>query len=128
KWVMYGANAQYVLGTFDGKTFTPETPKYEMIEGNGYASQTFNNAPEGRRIQISWGMGTVAPGMPFNQIMLFPVELSLNNTEDGLRVFPKPIEAIDKLHAQKHEWKDILISGEKPFSTNFSKDVMHIKA
>lgn len=128
KWILYAANAQYKIGSFDGKVFTPETPKYEMINGNGYASQTFNNTPDGRRIQISWGMGTVAPGMPFNQIMLFPVELILKNTEDGLRVLPRPIDAIEKLHAQKHEWKDVIISGKEPFSTDVSMDVMHIIA
>src|SRR5690606_20208926 len=88
----------------------------------------FNNTPDGRRIQISWGNGAIAPGMPFNQLMLFPVELSLQNTEDGLRVLPRPIDEIEKLHGQKHEWKNIVISGERPFSSGFSKDVMHIKA
>ena len=128
KWIMYGANGQYRIGSFDGKVFAPETPKYEMINGNGYASQTFNNTPDGRRVQISWGNGIIAPGMPFNQLMLFPVELSLKKTEDGLRVLPKPIDEIEKLHAQKHVWKDIVIAGEEPFSTDFSKDVMHIIA
>jgi fructan beta-fructosidase len=128
KWIIYGANAQYLIGDFDGKTFRPESPKYEMINGIGYASQTFNNSPDDRRIQISWGNGAIAPGMPFNQLMLFPVELSLQNTADGLRVLPKPIDEIEKLLGEKHEWNDIVISGGEPFSSDFSKDVMHIKA
>ena len=28
KWVMYGASGTYMLGSFDGQTFTPEAGKY----------------------------------------------------------------------------------------------------
>ena len=78
KWVMYGASGTYMIGTFDGATFTPEQGKYFYSWGSQYAAQTYNNAPGGRRIQIGWGR-IVHPGMPFNQMMLFPCELSLRN-------------------------------------------------
>lgn len=54
KWVMYGASGTYMLGSFDGKVFTPESGKHCYTTGSIYAGQTINNIPatDGRRIQI----------------------------------------------------------------------------
>src|SRR5690606_17896523 len=52
KWVMYGASGTYMLGSFDGKVFTPESGKYLYTTGSIYAAQTFTNMPDGRRVQI----------------------------------------------------------------------------
>ena len=54
KWVMYGASGTYMLGSFDGQTFTPEAGKYYYYTGSMYAAQTYSNIPasDGRRIQI----------------------------------------------------------------------------
>ena len=59
KWVMYGASGTYMIGSFDGKEFHPEGGKYRTTYGNQYAAQTYNNVPDGRRIQIGWG--TIEP-------------------------------------------------------------------
>ena len=125
KWVLYGADGQYLIGDFDGENFTSENPKYQYKTGNVYASQTYNNTPDGRRIQMSWGNGVESKGMPFNQLMLFPTELSLKTTENGIRMLPNPIQEITSLHINKHEWKDITTTN-KPFSTNIAQDVMHL--
>ena len=99
KWVLSDASGGYMLGTFDGRTFKPETPKLPGHFGKGfYAAQTFNDIPDsdGRRIQIGWGQMD-SPGMAFNQMMLFPTELSLKSTPDGPRLARKPIREIGKL-------------------------------
>lgn len=33
KWVMYGASGTYMIGSFDGRTFTPESGKYYYTRG-----------------------------------------------------------------------------------------------
>ena len=106
KWVMYGASGTYMLGVFDGKKFTPESGKYYYSTGSIYAAQTFTNIPEsdGRRIQIGWGRIS-HPGMPFNGMMLFPTELSLRTTKDGIRLFSKPIEELDRLQTSAGKWR-----------------------
>ncbi|MDR2466101.1 MAG: 2,6-beta-D-fructofuranosidase [Prevotellaceae bacterium] len=91
KWVMYGASGTYMIGTFDGKQFTPESGKHYYTAGSLYAAQTFANIPpaDGRRIQIGWGR-IEQPGMPFNMMMLLPTELSLKTTRNGIRLFSVP--------------------------------------
>jgi len=120
RWVLYGASGDYHVGDFDGKKYTPGTEKpIRYHYGNCfYASQTFTNIPEedGRRIQIAWGQIDL-PGMPFNQMMDFPVELTLHSTEEGIRMFAYPVEEIEKIHGKKHSWKDkVLEPGENLLS------------
>ncbi|HZY79066.1 MAG TPA: hypothetical protein VFE50_06045 [Cyclobacteriaceae bacterium] len=115
KWVMYDAHGRYVVGTFDGKNFNVEQPFKVFAHGGGYfyASQTYNDAPDGKRIQIGWGRNITHPGMPFNQPMLFPTELKLRNTFDGIRLTPTPIPAISKLHKNSKVIENKVVSDEK---------------
>jgi sucrose-6-phosphate hydrolase SacC (GH32 family) len=99
KWVMYAASGTYMIGSFDGSAFTPEKGKYHYHTGVQYAAQTYNNTPDGRRVQIGWGR--VDPMIqPFNQMMLFPTELSLRTTSEGVRLFCQPIKEISSLHTR----------------------------
>ncbi len=100
KWVLLGANSEYVVGRFDGTTFTPETGKLPGQQGrNFYAPQTFSDEPKGRRVQIGW-MQAATPGMPFNQCMSVPMELGLVSTEDGPRMTRKPVAEWDALSGE----------------------------
>lgn len=98
KWVMYGASGTYMIGSFDGRKFTPESGKHYYTTGTLYAAQTFSNIPasDGRRIQIGWGR-VWHPGMPFNGQMTLPTELTLRTTGNGVRLFSNPIGEIDRL-------------------------------
>jgi len=101
RWVLLAADGRYVLGRFDGREFQPDGGKQTLWHGNFYASQSFSNAPDGRRIQIGWARGTDFPGMPFNQQMNVPVELRLKSTDDGLRMTALPVREIERLRHPK---------------------------
>jgi fructan beta-fructosidase len=104
RWIFYGGNARYLIGTFDGKTFTRESGPHALNFGNCcYASQTFNNIPpqDGRRILIPWGT-MATPGMPFNQMMGIPVSLTLRTTDQGLRLFANPVKELDSLRTKSY--------------------------
>jgi fructan beta-fructosidase len=107
KWVMHAADGQYVLGGFDGKAFTKESGKHALWHGNFYAAQSYSNAPDGRRVQVGWAVGSAFPGMPFNQQMTVPCELSLRTTGEGVRLFAWPVKEIDGLRGKRHAWKDV---------------------
>src|ERR1700722_14599182 len=106
KWILHGGSSSYVIGSFDGETFTAESPELHYAEGKNvqgadllYAAQSFAEMPDGRRVQIAWGR--IQPeGMPFNQMMLFPTEFKLVSTPDGLRMRATPIEEIERLHGK----------------------------
>lgn len=108
KWVMYGASGTYMLGAFDGHTFTPEAGKYYYTTGSIYAAQTYNNIPasDGRRIQIGWGR-IAHPGMPFNGMYLLPTELKLKTTKDGIRLTSQPIKETEQLFHLAKRWNNL---------------------
>ncbi|HWV71520.1 MAG TPA: DUF4980 domain-containing protein [Pseudosphingobacterium sp.] len=106
KWVMYGASGSYMIGNFNGRTFTPEAGKYQYTTGSLYAAQTFTNMPasDPRRIQIGWGR-IDQPGMAFNGMMLLPTELTLRRTKNGLRLFSLPIKETGSLFEKIQHWQ-----------------------
>lgn len=106
KWVMYGASGTYMLGSFDGKVFTPEKGKYQYTTGAIYAAQTFTNMPDSRRIQVGWGRIS-HPEMPFNGMMLLPTELTLRTTKDGPRLFNLPIKETETLFTPVRDWQNL---------------------
>lgn len=99
RWVVFAANAQYAVGKFDGKTFTPEhAGKHTLHSGPFYASQCFSNAPDGRVVQIGWAKIGMGADMPFNQTFTLPLNLTLRNTAQGIRMFANPIAEVNMLH------------------------------
>lgn len=117
RWVLYGADAQYVVGSFDGKTFTPEgghATKHRLWHGNFYAAQTYSNAPDGRCIQVGWANGIGFPGMPFNQQMTVPVDLTLRSTKHGPRLFAAPVKELESLQTGGKTIEKLDIEPGKP--------------
>ena len=98
KWVMTGASGTYMIGSFDGKRFTPESGKHYYVTGYQYAAQTFNGIPQsdGRRIQIGWA-SIRKKGMPFTGFMQLPLELTLRNTKDGIRMLAYPVRETEQM-------------------------------
>ena len=104
KWVLIGASSEYQVGSFDGKAFTPESPKLPGHRGRGfYAAQSFSDIPasDGRRILVGW-FQTETRGMPFNQSMSVPLELRLVSMADGSRMTFTPVEELKSLRAASH--------------------------
>jgi fructan beta-fructosidase len=129
KWVLYGAAADYFIGSFDGKEFKPETESIKFNQGNAfYASQTFSDIPEedGRRIMMGWGQVPM-PDMPWNQMISFPIVLALRTTDEGIRMFAEPAEEVEKLHKKKHSFSDETIDGTKTLP-GINGELFHIKA
>jgi len=129
RWVVHAADGNYMIGQFDGRTFTAESGKHPWSYGDCfYASQTFNNLPpeDGRRIQIAWGR-IATPGMPFNQCMLFPCELTLRTTEDGVRMFAEPAREIRRLHQQAYRWTDEALTPDGNVLAQVNGELFHIR-
>lgn len=101
RWVLTAASSEYRVGSFDGATFTPETGMLPGHRGRGfYAAQTFSQEPKGRVVQLGW-MQAATPGMPFNQCMSLPHELSLRSTAAGPRLGFRPVPELQSLRGAK---------------------------
>jgi fructan beta-fructosidase len=128
RWVVFAADARYAIGKFDGRTFTPEhRGKHQVHHGPYYASQTFDNSPDGRRIQIGW-VRLAMPGMPFNQTFSFPHELTLRQTAEGIRMFAKPVKEIEKIHLKKHVAEAQPLTAGRPVSLDVSGRLFDVRA
>lgn len=130
RWIFYGGNGRYLIGKFDGKMFTSESGPHVLSFGNCfYASQTYNDIPkeDGRRIQIGWGQVNT-PGMPFNQCMLFPTNLTLRTTKEGMRLFAEPVKEIQLLHNKEWKRENLTIDPNNDPVSGISGELYHIKA
>jgi len=126
RWVAFGGNAEYAVGRFDGRQFTPEQQgKRQVHYGNFYASQVFNNAPDGRKIQIGWARIDM-PGMPFNQMMSVPYELSLRTTGDGIRMFAQPVAELKKLRSKGITKEKSTIEPGKPLEVSVGSQLLDV--
>ena len=141
RWVVFAADAEYAIGDFDGKTFTPEHKgKHRLHHGKYYASQLFSDAPDGRRVQIGWGRGIGNdfsrnpgeglgwPDSTFNQTFSFPTELSLRTTKDGVRMFGEPVKEIEKIHGTCVKATAKHLTPEKPVEVKTSGALLDIRA
>jgi fructan beta-fructosidase len=131
KWIIWDAAGKYFIGLFDGREFHPESGPFILDHGSSYyAAQTWSNAPAGRRVGIGWMREGRFPGMPFNQQMGIPFELSLRNTPDGARLTKTPIKEVEPLRYDTKEWKDLdLDRSHNPLSQIDGKsDTLDIEA
>jgi fructan beta-fructosidase len=128
RWVLYGGDGAYLLGQFDGRKFTPDSTRKERVWfGNFYAAQTFSDSPDGRRIQIGWGNGIAFPGMPFNQQMTVPCELTLEPTDEGLRMFARPVAELASIRGAKHTWHNLAPSSSENPLAGITGDLFEIR-
>lgn len=113
KWVFVAGTGNYMIGDFDGKTFTPTSGPFQADYGaHYYATQSYSDIPasDGRRIQITWMRGGEYPGMPFNQQQNFPCECTLRTFPDGVRMCRIPVREIGLLRTGEFCWDDVTVS------------------
>jgi sucrose-6-phosphate hydrolase SacC (GH32 family) len=133
KWLMHGAGAGYWLGEFNGTTFVDakEYPEGTLWRGPQYATQTINDAPNGRKIMMAWVVTEKKQepaGMPYSQMLSFPVDIKLKTFPEGLRAVATPIPEIALLHKAKHSWKNETIVPGSNLLGKLHGDLFEIKA
>jgi sucrose-6-phosphate hydrolase SacC (GH32 family) len=129
RWVFWGGNGRYLLGTFDGREFKPQSGPHESCIGNYYAAQTWSDIPEadGQRIQIAWMAGGKFPGMPFNQQMSIPCELTLRRFPEGVRLCRAPVREIGKLRSLKCSLKHTPLPAGQNLPSDMSAELFEIQ-
>lgn len=127
KWVMWGASGAYMVGDFDGRRFTPLTPKQQNVAGSAYAAQVYNNIPrsDGRAIKMAWGRIDF-PGMPFNGVMLLPQEQLLQTSHGGYRLLSRPAREVERLFTLAASGEDMTADEANALLARFDSDVLRI--
>ena len=104
-----GSATQYFIGQFDGHKFTceskPEVTKWMDYGKDHYATVTFDNAPEGRRVAIVWMSnwqyaGTV-PTKQFRSANALPRDLALFTDGSETYCSVLPSKEVDALRGAK---------------------------
>ncbi len=142
KWVYNAAGSFYMVGnitkdaegklTFKAETdpilYTGDSHQYrtdyfaEPGDGLVYATQSYFNDAQGRRLSVSWlreGTGTsVDPNKTWNGNQGIPLETTLVSTENGPRLMSYPIEEIKSLRG------DLIYSGTNVEVTPDSANIL----
>ncbi|WP_018546642.1 glycoside hydrolase family 32 protein [Streptomyces sp. LaPpAH-108] len=111
KWILTSASSQYVVGSFDGKTFSTDWTQPQQMDlgttyagGSFYAAETFTNTPDGRTVQMAWQGGNY--GSTWTGNATFPATLALVTTPDGPRITRTPVTELSTLASDSRSWKN----------------------
>ncbi|WP_410673582.1 glycoside hydrolase family 32 protein [Amycolatopsis sp. cmx-4-68] len=121
-WVLTSASSDYVVGTFDGRTFRTDRPQPRKMNlgttyagGTFYAAETFTGTPDGRVVQMAWQGGN--RGSTWTGNATFPATLALVDSPDGLQVTRTPVAELASLRADSRAWRDEIVrDGHDPFA------------
>ena len=132
KWVVNLGGRKFIIGDFDGKSFTEISNQPANFGEDAYAAQSFANAPNDRIVVMNWLMhwnyGSL-PTKPFSGgHQTLPLELSLKIIKDTsgkekLHVYQNPLENLKKLRNDTKEWSDICFKGSKKLEGLAGKSV-----
>jgi fructan beta-fructosidase len=75
---------------------------------------------------MAWGTIPMR-GMPFNQQLLLPVELTLHTTDEGLRMFAYAVKGIERIHGREHVWTDVQLKPEQNILSNVGGELFDIE-
>jgi fructan beta-fructosidase len=109
-----GSATQYFIGQFDGKIFTSENPRDTILwadfGADFYASQSWNDEPNGRRILLAWlsnwQYAALTPTSTWRGAFSLPRELALTAAAGGIRLVQQPIPELKTLRAAHYHWED----------------------
>jgi len=109
KWILSAGGRWFVVGTFDGHKFTPETDRVPFEAGpDAYAAQSWNDIPasDDRRLFIYWMTGnTKKPELtrPWEGNLTLPRELKLLKLANGnYKIAQRPIRELEQLREKTH--------------------------
>jgi fructan beta-fructosidase len=106
-----GTGVRYVIGKFDGTTFTSEVPNTPALWADWgkdfYATNTWKDVPssDGRQLWIgwfsNWKYANSEPTVLWRGAQSIPRSLMLRRYSDGLRLVQRPVRELKTLRREK---------------------------
>lgn len=113
-WVFSAASDRYLIGTFDGRRFTPLGEAGRLNYGDvSYAAQSWSDEPRGKRIRSAF-IKQVVPGQPFGCCMDLPQEMRLKTVNGALRLCAWPAPEIEGLYRSAQALEDLPLDPAEP--------------
>jgi fructan beta-fructosidase len=111
------SGGQYFIGDFDGMTFTCDDPPERVrpldFGADFYAVQSWNDAPDGRRVWLAWmshwAYAARTPTSPWRGMMTLPRELSLRRFADELHLIQQPAQELQALRSAHYHIADVTL-------------------
>lgn len=119
RWVLMDGAGEYVLGDFDGHTFTADAsaPAFmdqgdATFEGTFYGPLIFSGDPRGRTVQMAWQPSSA--GTTWTGGATFPAELGLAERSGRLVVTRRPIAELGAVEVPVLERHEVTLGGGTP--------------
>ena len=131
RWVLFDGDGSYVLGTFNGRQFLPQTGKLRAEYGKAlYATQTWKRTMEGGSpaYQMAWMRYPLEPRLTWNGQMSFPVEFTLWAFPEGIRLCRQPIDEVANLRVSQQAWRDLSIGPADNMGPVINGELLDIRA
>lgn len=111
KWVLIDGDGSYFIGTFDGRTFRPETARLRVSYGRLYATQTWKHTfdGDGPIIQMGFVGYQSEPQLTWAGQMAFPCRLTLCSYSNVTRLKRYPVDVVKHLYSERYVWKDLMV-------------------
>jgi len=98
-----GSGGGWFVGSFDGEAFVPEHDEPRWLDHGAdlYASQTWSDAPDGRRLLLgwmsNWRYALLTPTSPWRGAQSLPRQLSLGEDGDRVVLVQRPVPELEVL-------------------------------
>lgn len=127
-WVLLDASGKYALGDFDGYAFQQWGEGMRNELGTDfYATATWENEPNGRRIQVAFSGFGGYPATGFTNHITLPTELTLEWVQGELRLCKRPVEELAALLTEGTEHSASLVAGDSWMLPPFDQRELRIR-
>ncbi|WP_228469378.1 glycoside hydrolase family 32 protein [Paenibacillus sp. JNUCC31] len=130
-----GSGMMYFVGTFDGRTFTPDKPIHSIHDlkwidfgSDFYAAVTWDNTTEidGRRLWIgwmnNWRYADLLPTNKWRGSTSIPRELKLKTYQEGIRLVQEPVEELSGIRSPLATLENVTITPDTNPLTDITVD------
>ena len=109
KWVFIGAHDVYITGEIINGNFVPDGSFKKLHNGAWYASQTYSDVPDDRRIRIEWMRTGGFIDKNYSQHMGIPTEITLKNIDNEYYLASNPVKELDSYIKSEDKYENFRI-------------------
>ena len=128
RWIFSGASHRYVVCEYKNGRFNKIQNTRLLHYGRySYASQTFSDVSDGRRINVAWNRELHFPEAPFNGQMSIPMKMLLKFKASEYFLCAEPAEELMRLVANRSVYTNLELNREKSFFLPLKKSAYDIE-